>query len=251
MLVPGIQGRWEWMEPAVRAVSKRCRVLAISFPGEPGSGMSFDGEESFDVFGRQIDRLLDERGLASAAICGVSFGGLVALHYAASRPARVRALALVSAPGPRWRPNPAQARFVDSPRSITPIFVLKARGRLYPEVRAALPTFRARLQFLAGHGVRVVRAPFSASRMSSRVILSRAVDFAAAARKVTAPTLIVTGEPHLDQVVPVEGTREYAGLIAGAQSATLADTGHIGLVTRPKEFAELVGGFVSEHAGVI
>ena len=29
ILVPGIQGRWEWMKPAVDALSARCRVVRM------------------------------------------------------------------------------------------------------------------------------------------------------------------------------------------------------------------------------
>ncbi len=251
VLIPGIQGRWEWMEPAVRALANRCRVLATSFPGEPGGGMSIPPGRSFDVFAEQIDRLLDERGLAAAAVCGVSFGGLVAVHYAASRPSRVVSLVLVSTPGPRLQLNPRQLRFVRGPRMMAPVFALAARGRVYPEIRAALPAVSDRVKFVAGHGLRMVRAPFSFARMRQRLGLATEVDFVEASRAIVAPTLVVTGERHLDRVVPVEGTHEYVDLIPGARSAALANTGHVGLVTRPEQFAMLVGGFVSTHPGVI
>jgi pimeloyl-ACP methyl ester carboxylesterase len=251
VLIPGIQGRWEWIEPAARALADRCRVLSLSLPGEPGGGMDVAADSSFDVFAEQVDRLLDAKGLSSAALCGVSFGGLVAVQYAASRPSRVRSLVLVSTPGPRWQPNARQARFLAAPRLLAPVFVFSARGRLYPEIRSALPSRRDQLSFGVRHGLRIARAPFSARRMSQRLRLAREVDFAAASRSVSAPTLVVTGEPHLDSVVPVADTREYLDLVRGARGATLAETGHIGLVTRPGAFAELVGAFVSEHAGVI
>ena len=65
-------------------------------------------------------------------------------------------------------------------------------------------------------------------------------DFAADARSVRAPTLVVTGEPALDRVVPVAGTREYLQLIPGSIGVTLERTGHIGLITRPEAFAETI-----------
>ena len=30
VMVPGIQGRWEWMKPAVDALAERCRVVTFS-----------------------------------------------------------------------------------------------------------------------------------------------------------------------------------------------------------------------------
>ena len=33
VVLPGVQGRWEWMRPAVGALAERCRVLTDSLPG--------------------------------------------------------------------------------------------------------------------------------------------------------------------------------------------------------------------------
>ena len=67
--------------------------------------------------------------------------------------------------------------------------------------------------------------------------------------KVGAPTLVVTGEPDLDRVVPTDGTREYIRAIPGAKHVLLERTGHIGLVTRPDRFADRVGDFSREDGG--
>jgi pimeloyl-ACP methyl ester carboxylesterase len=43
--------------------------------------------------------------------------------------------------------------------------------------------------------------------------------------------------------VPVAATREYARMWPGAQLEVLPQTGHLGLVTRPDDFAVLVAAF--------
>ena len=58
---------------------------------------------------------------------------------------------------------------------------------------------------------------------------------------------MVTGEADLDGVVPVATSLEYTRLIKGAQVARLAGTGHLGIVTRPERFAELVVNFAVDH----
>jgi pimeloyl-ACP methyl ester carboxylesterase len=249
VLIPGIQGRWEWMAPAARTLAARCRVITFSLPGEPRSGCAHDPASGFDMFVAQIDAALDAAGLDSAAICGVSFGGLVALIYAARRPERTRALALVSAPGPRWQPDVRARRYMRAPARSIPAFVAGAPGRMYPEVAAALPAYGARLRFVAQHLGRLVAAPMSPRRMADRLRLVDPAEMTAACARVTAPTLVVTGELSLDRVVPVSGTREYGTAIRGAVVTELVRTGHLGLVTRPREFAALVAGFVAEHAG--
>jgi pimeloyl-ACP methyl ester carboxylesterase len=249
VLLPGIQGRWEWIAPAVRALATTCRVLSFSFPGEPASRCSHDPQAGFETYVRQIDDVLDGAGLASAAICGVSYGGLVAVTYAARRPDRVRALALVSAPGPGWEPDARARRYMRAPLRAVPAFAATAAGRLLPEVTAALPTYGRRALFLARHGWRVLAAPMSPRRMADRLRIVDPEGIRAACSRVTAPTLIVTGEPRLDRVVPVESTRVYADAIPGAVAVEFARTGHLGLVTRPHEFARIVGNFVNAHAG--
>ena len=70
-------------------------------PESRASTLGFDADADFDVFVRHLDDVLDASGVANAIICGVSFGGLIALRYAAMRSHRVRGLILVSTPGPR------------------------------------------------------------------------------------------------------------------------------------------------------
>ena len=92
-----------------------------------------------------------------------------------------------------------------------------------------------------------ITAPASPTRMGLRAKAAAAEEFVEDCRRVAAPTLILTGEPELDRVVPVDTTLEYTRLIPGARPVTLEGTGHIGLVTRPDRFAAIVGAFVSNH----
>ncbi|MGH7635266.1 MAG: alpha/beta fold hydrolase, partial [Gemmatimonadaceae bacterium] len=64
--------------------------------------------------------------------------------------------------------------------------------------------------------------------------------------RISAPTLVVTGEPALDHVVPAAGSSEYGRLIRNARTVVRARTGHLGSVTRPDEFAALVAEFCGE-----
>ena len=88
IVVPGVQGRWEWMAPALRALGRYCRTISYSLCGDIGSGVRFDPALGFDNYLRQLDSVFDEAGVRRAALCGVSYGGFVALRYAARRPER-------------------------------------------------------------------------------------------------------------------------------------------------------------------
>jgi 3-oxoadipate enol-lactonase len=182
-----------------------------------------------------------------AALCGTSFGGYVALRYAALRPERVSALVLASVPGPQWSPSPQQARWLGRPWWSAPAFVLTSPLRVWPEVAAAIPTVTGRLWFLLRQGLRCAAAPMLPPLMASRIRTAAAVDFRRDCARIKAATLVLSGEEALDRVVPVPSTRTYASLIAGAEYRLLPHTGHMGLLTRPERFADIVAGFVHAH----
>ena len=244
VVIPGVQGRWEWMWPALRELQKSCRTISYTLCGDLGSGMRLDPDLGFENYLRQLDSILDRTGIRRAAVCGVSYGGFVALRYAATRPERVSSLIFVSAPSPGWVPSTRQARYIARPWLFAPAFVAAAPLRLWPEIHSALSDWRSRLAFMATHSVRVLAAPMLPSLMASRVALQQALDFQPDCACVTAPTLIVTGDDGLDRVVPVDVTRRYLSMIPGARYERIERTGHIGMLTQPALFARIVSGFV-------
>lgn len=238
------------MQPAIEALAERCRVITDSLPGDPGSLSPLESETEFDTHVAWLDALLTRAGLDRATVCGVSYGGLVALRYAAARPERARALALVSTPSPTWKPTCRIDWYLRAPRLLSPVFALSSPSRLYPEIASAFPNIVARTRFMAKHLRRVVRYPFRPTRMATRVRLLEGVDFGVDCKRVEVPTLVVTGEPGLDRVVPVSSTLAYLGAIDGARYDRIPGTGHIGLVTRPDAFRDIIGSFVETATAV-
>ena len=243
VLIPGLQGRWEWMRPAVEALAKHHRVVSFSLCDERTSPFPCDPARAFENYVAQVGTAMDRAGLREAAIVGVSYGGLIAAEFSARHPERVSALVLASALHSHWRPNQDQQRFLRSPRLLSPLFAANARARMQPEVAAAFPAMGARLRFMASQGARVAMAPASPSRMARRVVWATGHRFADP-RTITARALVLTGEATLDHVVPVQVTEQYMKELQSAQRVVLERTGHIGLVTRPDSFAEILGRFV-------
>ena len=235
VVIPGVQGRWEWMEPALRALATRCRVISYSL----GAAKTF--EELVD----QVDSVLDERGVGAAAICGVSFGGLIATKYAAARPERTTALVVVSTPSPEWAPSAAQARYLESPWRSTPAFLATSPGRMWPEIAAAIEGWPARFRFCAEHVGRIIAAPIVPAQMAGRMKLNPGLELRTDCAAVRARALVITGSPELDRVVPAASTRQFVQLFRDAEYAMMDRTGHIGLVTQPERFARIVGEFVN------
>lgn len=247
VLVPSLHGRWEYLRPAVDALAESFRVVSFALVGEPGAGIR--PPRGLDDFADQIERTLDDRGIGTAAICGVSFGGLAALRFVARRPERASALILVSTPGPTWQLRPRHGLYARWPWFFAPLFVAETPWRLWPEIAAAIPGHRQRVSFVWSQVRTLVQAPLSLLRMAARARLVGAADPAADCARISVPTLVVTGEPSLDQVVSADGTAEYVRFIPGARAIRIARTGHLGSITRPREFASAVRAFVLEADG--
>src|SRR5262245_6754801 len=242
VIVPGLQGRWEYFAPAVEALAESFRVMTFSLCGELGCPR-IEPSRGIDNFSDQIAAALDSRGLERAIVCGVSFGGLAALRFAAERPERTAALVLVSTPGPGFHLKKRHRLYARLPWVFAPVFLAETPRRLRREVVVAIPGRRARLRFAARQMQTIVRAPVMLGRMAKRAELIATVDFAREASRIVVPTLVVSGEPGLDHVVAPHTTSAYVEMIPGARGVTLDRTGHLGVVTRPGQFAELVNEF--------
>ena len=143
VLVPGIQGRWEWMAPAVEALAARCRVITFSLADEPSAAWPARGI-GFDAYVEQIGQALDTLRLERAVICGVSYGGLIAAAFLRRYPERVAGLVLVSAIPPSWAP--------DARAPVLHAAAAAAAAAVPAVVAAAAPGDRRRVRgMVAGH----------------------------------------------------------------------------------------------------
>jgi 3-oxoadipate enol-lactonase len=244
VVVPGIQGRWEYVGAAVEALAISARVITFPLCDEPAARAPFDPSRGIDTYADQIDAVLDERGIRRAAICGVSFGGLIALRFAARRPERVSALIMVSTPGPAWHLRRRHELYARLPWLFGPLFAVESPWRLRREILTAFPDKTERRRFVRQQLRTLLHAPLSVSRMAVRARLISAHDRLADCAVLTCPTLIVHGDPALDRVVDPLSSLEYAPLIRRSQTATIERTGHLGSIARPQEFGTIVRLFL-------
>jgi pimeloyl-ACP methyl ester carboxylesterase len=131
-----------------------------------------------------------------------------------------------------------------APRLLVPVFSVMSQVRMLPEIRAALP-MRHRLRFVVGSLGQLLRSPVSPTRMARRARWTESYDYCDLSR-INAPALVITGEEQLDRIVPTVQTRQYVARLRRARHATLARTGHLGIVTKPQEFAALVDKFLKD-----
>jgi pimeloyl-ACP methyl ester carboxylesterase len=223
-------------------------VITFSLADEPTCGGRFDAERGFDCYVEQIAEAMDQAGLATACICGVSYGGLIAAAFVARHPERVSALVLVSAIPPDFAPDARVRFYLRAPRLLSPVFMV-ASLRMYREIAAASEGTAAGVPAALRHAGTVLTHMFSPTRMARRVQLLTTVDVRRQLDRVRVPVLVVTGEASLDLVVPISRTEEYLRIWKDAERVTLKRTGHLGLITRPRDFAAAVSPFAHRAAG--
>ena len=241
VIIPGIQGRWEWMSPTVDALQAGHRVITFSLQ-ELRADVESDGD--FRAWTRALDQTLDSVHERQVSLIGVSFGGLIAARYAARRPDRVTSLIIASAPAPGWKPGADDRMCMRLPYLSLPYFGARALFRLLPELKEARESWPLRLRLLMEHARRVGSARLEPRLMAQWIREFLDYDMSDDCELIKAPTLIVTGESRLDRVVPVYETKRYLKMIKGSTHQILPNTGHLGAITRPYRFAEMAGQFI-------
>ena len=251
VLIPGIQGRWEYAQPAVEALASAFRVMTFPLCDEPSCDFEFDEGQGFDCYVEQVRAALDQCRIERAIVCGISFGGLIALRFAATHADRTSGLVLASTPGPRWHLPRRHEVYARLPYLLGPLFLAETPWRLRRELAMAFPTRSNRLRFASLQLRTLVGAPLSFGRMARRARMIATIDALADCARITAPTLIVTGERALDRVVSVDESIGYVSMIRGARGVVLERTGHLGSITRPAAFAAIVRDFFDRGVGLL
>jgi pimeloyl-ACP methyl ester carboxylesterase len=84
---------WIWSRPGAMFASQGYRVLCPTLRGHGASDRG-DGDFSLEATSADLEALLDALELERVHLAGHSWGGKVAMHFAATRPQRLRGLML-------------------------------------------------------------------------------------------------------------------------------------------------------------
>jgi len=237
VLVPGLAGGFELLGPLARLLAQRFRVISYQLRGE---------EDPFALrrrFGLQdlvgdLTEFIDWHYLERPAILGVSFGGVLALEFAARFPARLRALA-VQGSGARFERGLVQriagmvlARYplpADNP-FVNQFFNLLFGGRQEP---GPLFEFVTRQCWQTDQSV-----------MAHRFHLVERFDMTDRLTRIQAPTLALAGERDL--LVSEQSLGELSQGIRTCRGLRLPGCGHLAFATQPVRVAEEVTRFLAD-----
>ena len=192
--------------------------------------------------------LLDELGIASAHVYGVSMGGMIAQEVALRFPERVRGLVLgcTSPGGPRAvRPTVRELRVVaaaaaGAPRS--PVDSTLAAVLFSERFRRDEPE---RAHFLLEHFRRHLPA---AQGVAAQLLASVFHDTVSRLDQVQAPTLVLHGER--DVMAPLGNAHMLAERIPNAELAIVPGAGHAYALERPDVSFNLFASWYARHAPI-
>ncbi len=222
----------------VRALSGRFRLLRMDTRGH-GASDSPPGDTTIAALAEDAFAVMDAAGAATAAVAGVSMGGMTAMQMAVTAPQRLTAIAICNSaadvPPPMWLDRAAAVRA----GGLAPLMdgIL---ARWFPAaVRAANPPYlsTARATMLAQDPQGYAACCMAIATLAVKDALPG----------IRLPTLVVVGS--LDEATPpATGGEPIAAAIPGAKLASLP-TGHISPLERPDALAALLADFLAPAAG--
>jgi 3-oxoadipate enol-lactonase/4-carboxymuconolactone decarboxylase len=222
-------------DPVVPLLTPDFRVLRIDTRGH-GASDAPAGDYSLDLLADDVLAVMDAAGVAKAAICGTSLGGMIAMALAPKAPERVLALVLACT-------SPAMDPTVWDQR----LALIRAEG-LSAIVEAVLGRFFSDT-FRVQHPetVETVRAGMLTQNPDGYCGCGAAIrDMALLDRQpaIAPPTLVLTGAK--DVATPFAGHAErIVAAIPGARHLEIAGA-HLPSLEAPTAFAGVVRGFLAE-----
>jgi 3-oxoadipate enol-lactonase len=169
-----------------------------------------------------LARVMEHADIARAHIVGVSMGGMIAQHFAIHHPSRVEGLALLSTTPGVLHSGPPH------PRALRSLLSYGSRGMDGETMVADLLLARSQKhlarEVLKELKVLVGREATRPTSFFAQLLACAFHDTGASLARITAPTVIVTGDE--DIVLPPRGSRVLAKLIPNARYEELTATGH-------------------------
>ena len=239
LLVPGLAGGFELLGPLARLLARDFRVISYQLRGEDDP---FALRQRFGLpeLVEDLNEFVSWLGLERPTLMGVSFGGLLALEFAARHPGRLRNL-IVQGAGSRFErgllqrvagwvlscfPLPSDNAFVNQ------FFNLLFGGR---QKQGPLFKFVTRQCWQTDQSV-----------MAHRFRLAERFNLDARLGRIRVPSLLLAGERDL--LVSPESLQTLHEGIKGSRLVQLKGAGHLAFATQPNRIAEEVRRFIQDGA---
>ncbi len=245
LLVHGWGGSGRYWQPTITRLRDRYQFIVPDLPGVGRSIPVTRGRNMFDQVAA-MEALLAHLDLGRVRLVGHSMGAGIAILLAAKRPELVERLALV---GLSLFRNDSERLLFSWVTEVTGLFM-----RFRPTELADLPLltrqFASRFFYRVPNEDTLLRDGFldylqmdyDTALASARSANSPAIVEAAA--HLTCPTLLMVARQ--DQVMPPANVDFTTSTIPGCKVYWIEECGHIPMVEKADEFADVLGAFLAE-----
>ncbi|HEX8740892.1 MAG TPA: pimeloyl-ACP methyl ester esterase BioH [Casimicrobiaceae bacterium] len=234
--------------PIVPVLARHARVHVVDLPGHGWSGpvRPFD----LDAIVAAVDAAVDAAAAPPPfAVLGWSFGGLVAMHWAATHPARVAKLVLVAT-------SPSFVTRADWPWAMTPDTLARFGDELTVAWRLTLQRFltlqvegsadgRRTLAQLRSHLFE--RGDPAPDALAATLAVLGQSDLRDEVASIAAPATLIAGTR--DALVPVDAMRVLARTMRHATLREIAGAAHAPFLSHPQAFFAALGGVAAPGTG--
>jgi pimeloyl-ACP methyl ester carboxylesterase len=236
ILVPGMAGGYELLGPLAKILAEHFHVISYQLRGEDNCfalRRPFDRE---DLVG-DLAELLDCLCLENPTIMGVSFGGVLAMEFAARYPYRLKDL-IIQGAGARFE----RGLFQSVASTVLSRFPLPSDSPFVNQFFNLLFGGATKKDALFDFVTRQIWQT-DQSMMAHRFHLVETFDISGRLNRIRVPTLILAGDR--DVLVTPRSSAELAEGITDAQLKRLQRCGHLAFVTNPALVADKVRRFLA------
>lgn len=222
---------------AAAGLERDFTLISYDFPGHHETKLPQGGYRIEDL-SLQLGAVLTREGVARAHLAGISLGGLVAQHFAATAPHRVERLLLLDTT-PRytdeargmWVERAAAARRKGVASLVDNLLKIWFTDACVAANPAAVRYVRETLGRCSGEGYALACEALGAAELRPLV------------PQIASPTLVVCG----DQELPAfqEAARWLAATIPGARHALLKPARHCSILEQAEDFRRLAREFLA------
>ncbi|MCB9169535.1 MAG: alpha/beta fold hydrolase [Flavobacteriales bacterium] len=226
--------------PQVEGLSGITDVIAPDLRGFGEDARAVPEVMTMEAYARDVNGLLDDRGIDRVVLGGLSMGGYVAMAFAEAWPERLAGLLLINTrataddeAGKRGREDTAQRALG---QGMTVIARAMVPTLLSERTRQRDPALATGVEAL------IARQRTDAVAAASRGMATRP-DRHAALASVPVPTLIVTGE-H-DMLMPLPTSLALQAAVPNADLVVIPGAAHLSNLEEPAAFNAAVGKFLA------
>ncbi len=204
------------------------RIYALDLPGHGKSeGI---GRQLIDDYAQTVREFYDAVGISKAVIVGHSMGGAVALAFTLRFPRRVLGLGLVGS-GARLRVAPDLLEAAANPATYQTAIQTVIEWSFGPAADAQLKLSIARRMSETRPAV-----------FYGDLLACSAFDVSHQVKRIKAPAVVMCG--GLDKMTPLRYSEYLCGQMPNARLRTIFDAGHMLVMERPDEVAEILLEFL-------